>query len=97
MLIGSLIILDKRGVWRLKAAEEPFLRLTSRQRRVRLVRVRRKCAGCAPASICLSLPSIEPSALLMHAAGHATPAGVNQEVFTSSDMPTRLDTIDGSA
>lgn len=47
-----------------------------------------------PASIRPAHPSIEPSALLMYAVGHAIQAGVNQEVFTASDMPRQFNRID---
>lgn len=39
-------------------------------------------------------PSIEPSALLMYGVGHAIQAGVNQEIFTGSDMPSQFNRID---
>lgn len=31
----------------------------------------------------------------MYAVGHATQAGVNQEVFTACDTPSRFNRIDG--
>lgn len=39
-------------------------------------------------------PSVESSALLMYGVGHAIQAGVNQEIFTARDMPSRLNRID---
>lgn len=54
-----------------------------------------KCSSASsPAPPCPSHPSIQSSALLMYAVGHAIQAGVNQEVFTACDVQSQFNRID---